>query len=625
MTENLIIFNARVVTPIGFSARCGKEMGELCIIDNATIEVTDGIISYVGPSRGEMRDGYYQRYWHYNARGKCLLPGFVDSHTHFVFGGERAEEFSWRLKGESYMSIMERGGGIVSTVKATRECSFIQLRSKAEGFLKQMSNMGVTTVEGKSGYGLDKETELLQLKVMRSLNNDEHKRVDIVSTFLGAHAVPEEYKGRTDEYLDFIISDVLPCVAKNELAEFCDVFCEQGVFSVEQSRRLLQAAKEYGLGLKLHADEIVPLGGAELAAELSAVSADHLLHASDTGIRAMRDAGTVATLLPLTAFALKEPYARGREMIDSGCAVALATDLNPGSFIQLRSKAEGFLKQMSNMGVTTVEGKSGYGLDKETELLQLKVMRSLNNDEHKRVDIVSTFLGAHAVPEEYKGRTDEYLDFIISDVLPCVAKNELAEFCDVFCEQGVFSVEQSRRLLQAAKEYGLGLKLHADEIVPLGGAELAAELSAVSADHLLHASDTGIRAMRDAGTVATLLPLTAFALKEPYARGREMIDSGCAVALATDLNPGSCFSGSIPLTFALACIYMHLTIEEAITALTLNGAAALNRADSIGSIEVGKKGDFVVLNSDNYHFLPYYVGMNCVNTTIKEGVIYPVL
>ena len=135
MTENLIIFNARVVTPIGFSARCGKEMGELCIIDNATIEVPDGIISYVGPSRGEMRDGYYQRYWHYNARGKCLLPGFVDSHTHFVFGGERAEEFSWRLKGESYMSIMERGGGIVSTVKATRECSFIQLRSTAEGFL----------------------------------------------------------------------------------------------------------------------------------------------------------------------------------------------------------------------------------------------------------------------------------------------------------------------------------------------------------------------------------------------------------------------------------------------------------------------------------------------------------
>lgn len=415
MTENLIIFNARVVTPVGFAACCGKQMGELRIIDNATVEVTDGIISYVGPSRGENRDGYYQRYWHYNARGKCLLPGFVDSHTHFVFGGERAEEFSWRLKGESYMSIMERGGGIVSTVKATRGCNFIQLRSKAEGFLKRMSAMGITTVEGKSGYGLDKETELLQLKVMRSLNADEHKRVDIVPTFLGAHAVPDEYRGRTDEYLDFII------------------------------------------------------------------------------------------------------------------------------------------------------GK----------------------------------------------------------VLPHVAKDGLAEFCDVFCEQGVFSVEQSRRLLLAAREYGLRLKLHADEIVPLGGAELAAELAAVSADHLLHASDEGIRAMKESGTVATLLPLTAFALKENYARGREMIDAGCAVALATDLNPGSCFSGSIPLTFALACIYMRLTIEEAITALTLNGAAALNRADSIGSIEVGKKGDFVVLDTNNYHFLPYYVGMNSVSATIKEGVIYP--
>lgn len=415
MTENLIIFNARVVTPVGFAACCGKQMGELRIIDNATVEVTDGIISYVGPSRGENRDGYYQRYWHYNARGKCLLPGFVDSHTHFVFGGERAEEFSWRLRGEIYMSIMERGGGIVSTVKATRGCNFIQLRSKAEGFLKRMSAMGITTVEGKSGYGLDKDTELLQLKVMRSLNADEHKRVDIVPTFLGAHAVPDEYRGRTDEYLDFII------------------------------------------------------------------------------------------------------------------------------------------------------GK----------------------------------------------------------VLPHVAKDGLAEFCDVFCEQGVFSVEQSRRLLLAAREYGLRLKLHADEIVPLGGAELAAELAAVSADHLLHTSDEGIRAMKESGTVATLLPLTAFALKENYARGREMIDAGCAVALATDLNPGSCFSGSIPLTFALACIYMRLTIEEAITALTLNGAAALNRADSIGSIEVGKKGDFVVLDTNNYHFLPYYVGMNCVSATIKEGVIYP--
>lgn len=415
MSENLIIFDARVVTPTGFAARKGAEMGELLVMDHATIEVTDGVITYVGPNRGENRDGYYQHYWHYNARGRCVLPGFVDSHTHFVFGGERADEFSWRLKGESYMSIMERGGGIVSTVKATRASNFIRLRAKAEGFLKQMNAMGVTTVEGKSGYGLDKETELMQLRIMRSLNGDEHRRVDIVPTFLGAHAVPQEYAGRTDDYIDFLIREVMPCVA---------------------------------------------------------------------------EAG-------------------------------------------------------------------------------------------------------------------------------------LAEFCDVFCEQGVFSIEQSRRLLLAARGMGFNLKLHADEIVPLGGAGLAAELSATSADHLLHASDADIRAMAEKGVVATLLPLTAFALKESYARGRAMIDAGCAVALATDLNPGSCFSGSIPLTFALACIYMQMSIEEAITALTLNGAAALNRAGSIGSIEVGKKGDLVVLNTDNYHFLPYYIGMNCVIATIKEGVIYP--
>lgn len=275
------------------------------------------------------------------------------------------------------------------------------------------------------------------------------------------------------------------------------------------------------------------------------------------------------------------------------------------------------------MGITTVEGKSGYGLNRETELLQLKVMRSLNNDECTRVDIVPTFLGAHALPSEYKDRPDDYIDFLIRELLPVIQRDSLAEFCDVFCEEGVFSVEQSRRLLTAARDYGLLPKLHADEIVSLGGAELAAELGAVSADHLLHASDAGIEAMARKGVVATLLPLTAFALKEPYARGRDMIDAGCAVALATDLNPGSCFSGSIPLTFALACIHMRFTVEEAITALTLNGAAALNRADSIGSIEVGKKGDFVVLDSDDYNILPYYVGMNCVNTTIKGGVLYP--
>ena len=274
---------------------------------------------------------------------------------------------------------------------------------------------------------------------------------------------------------------------------------------------------------------------------------------------------------------------------------------------------------MSQMGVTTVEGKSGYGLDRDTELKQLEVMQSINFDPIRKVDIVPTFLGAHAVPTEYKGREDDYIDFLIREMLPLIKQRMLAENCDIFCERGVFTVEQSRRLLRAAQEMGFGVKIHADEIVSFGGSELAGELHALSADHLLHASDAGIRALADNDVVATLLPLTAFTLREPYARGREMIDSGCAVALATDLNPGSCCSGSIPLTFALACIYMHLTVAEAITAMTLNGAAAVNRADTIGSIEVGKQGDLVMLDADTPNVLPYYTGMNAVERTIKGG------
>ena len=209
------------------------------------------------------------------------------------------------------------------------------------------------------------------------------------------------------------------------------------------------------------------------------------------------------------------------------------------------------------------------------------------------------------------------VDFLIREVLPEASR--LAEFFDIFTEKNVFEIEDSRRMLQAAADSGMKLKLHADEIVQLGGAELAAECRAVSADHLLHVSDAGIKAMADAGTVATLLPLTAFALKEEYAPARKFIDAGCAVALATDLNPGSCFSGSIPLTIALACIYMKMSVSETLTALTLNGAAAVDRADSIGSIEPGKRADILILHFDTLDALPYYVGMNCVDKVIKNG------
>lgn len=277
------------------------------------------------------------------------------------------------------------------------------------------------------------------------------------------------------------------------------------------------------------------------------------------------------------------------------------------------------LDSMLAFGVTTVEGKSGYGLDLDTELKQLSVMKEL--DQEHPLDIVATFMGAHSVPAEYKGDPDGYLDFIIETVLPQVARENLAEFCDVFCEANVFDIAQSRRLLLAARALGLKIKLHADEIVPLGGAELAAELSAVSADHLLQASDRGIELLAEKGVIATLLPATAFSLKEPYARARKMIDEGCAVALASDYNPGSCFTNSIPLLFALATIYMGMTIEEAVTALTINGAAAISRADTAGSIDPGKKADLIVLEYPSYEFLHYHFGVNIVETVIKEGRI----
>jgi len=406
---NLIIRNAaQVVTCSGFNGKKGGEMSDLQVIDNGTVIVTGGIISHI-LHQGEKVPVEEKEYQIIHAEGKALLPGFVDPHTHFVFGGYREEEFSWRMRGDSYMEIMQRGGGIVNTTHATR-------------------------------------------------------------------AATEE------------------------------------------------------------------------------------------------------------------------ELFVSGCQR---------------------LDAMLQLGITTVEGKSGYGLDRETELKQLRVMRRLN--ETHAVDVIPTFMGAHAIPAEWKGREDAFIDFNISEMFSLIAQEKLAESVDIFCEKGVFTIEQSRRYLQAAREHGFQLKMHADEIAPLGGAELAAELHCLSADHLLQASDAGIRYMAQAGVVATLLPLTAFTLREPYARGRAMIDAGCCVALATDLNPGSSFTASVPLLFALACIYMQLTPEEAVTAFTLNSAAALNHAGSIGSIDVGKQGDLLLLRFPSYKFLPYHVGMNCVETVIKKG------
>ena len=415
MNGNLIIKNAaELVTCSGFKAKKGQEMADLQIISDGAVVIKEGTIAAVGKTK-EITKQYEKSgvalsdFDIIDARDKAVLPGFVDSHTHFVFGGYRADEFSWRLRGDSYMEIMQRGGGIVNTVKATRKAS---------------------------------KEELLQSGIKR-------------------------------------------------------------------------------------------------------------------------------------------------------------------------------LDSMLSFGVTTAEGKSGYGLDRETEIKQLEVMTHL--DQVHYVDVLPTFLGAHAIPQEYKGKEEAFIDLMANEVMPEVAERRLAEFCDIFCEKNVFSVEQSRRLLIRAKDLGLKIKLHADEIVQLGGAELAAELGAVSADHLLHASERGIKDLAKAGVVATLLPATAFSLREPYAPGRKMIDLNCAVALATDFNPGSCFTESIPLVFALATLYMNISIEEAVTALTLNAAAALNRADKVGSIDAGKNGDLIILEFPSFKYIPYHIGVSTVEKVIKKG------
>ncbi|NLV99530.1 MAG: imidazolonepropionase [Clostridiaceae bacterium] len=275
------------------------------------------------------------------------------------------------------------------------------------------------------------------------------------------------------------------------------------------------------------------------------------------------------------------------------------------------------MQRMVELGITTVEGKTGYGENTETEDKMLRVMERLDQDHP--IDIAKTYMGAHAVPKAYPGGASAYVDYLIAEGLPMAAGR--ADFCDVFCEKDVFELEESERLLLAARDRGFKLKLHADEIVTLGGAALAAKLKATSADHLLKSSDEDLIAMRDAGTVATLLPCTAFSLKEDYARGRFMIDNGLAVALASDLNPGSCYTQSVPLIISLATIYMGLTIEESITALTLNGAAAIDRADTIGSLEAGKQADLILVDAPNYRHLSYHFAMNLVDTVIKKGII----
>ncbi|WP_239534781.1 imidazolonepropionase [Solibacillus kalamii] len=331
-----------------------EQMSELGLKTEVSVLIEGDRIAMIAPL-----DEIKQEYPHLvgsaeviDARGKIVMPGLVDCHTHLVHGGTREHELNMRLAGRSYMDIMNEGGGIHYTTTKTREASFDGLYNKTVQHLNEFLRHGVTTVEAKSGYGLDLENEIKQLYVVKKLQ-EEHA-VDIVSTFMGAHAVPKEYKGNEDEFVKIIIEQMIPKVAELGLAEFNDVFCEKGVFTPAQSRLILEAGKAYGLTPKIHADEIEPYEGAELAAEVGAISAEHLLVASDEGIAAMAKAGTIAVLLPGTAFFLRAPYARGRLMVDSGVPVAISTDFNPGSSPTISLP---FIQNLAcmNMGMTMEE------------------------------------------------------------------------------------------------------------------------------------------------------------------------------------------------------------------------------------------------------------------------------
>ena len=324
----------RALAPVGtlvtLSDRFEGDENPLGILSKGAVLIKDDEIVWVGkqddvPSEFDLSEADIQ-----DLSEDTVFPGFIDAHTHLVFGGSRANEFDMRVRGGSYLEILQAGGGINATVRMTREASFDELYDLGMRRLDAMLREGVTTVEAKSGYGLTLEGELRLLEVIQALNRDHV--VDVVPTFLGAHTIPEPYKGDPDKYVDLVIDEMLPEVAKKNLAEFCDVFCEDGVFDVETSRRILEAARGRGLKLKVHADQLTASGGGRLAAELRATSAEHLEYLREEDIPAFKEAGTVAVLLPIAAmYLMMEKVPPVKSLLEQGVPVAFATDFNPGS------------------------------------------------------------------------------------------------------------------------------------------------------------------------------------------------------------------------------------------------------------------------------------------------------
>lgn len=313
-----------LATPEGFCARRGPAQGQLRLFKNAWVLAEGGIITAVG--QGEPPCGAEQII---DAEGRLATPGLADAHTHLIFGGWRQDELADKLHGVPYLDILARGGGILSTVRATRAATEGELLEKGRRALLEMQRFGVTACEAKSGYGLETETELRQLRVIRQLG--QQCAMDLAPTLLGAHALPPEYQNDREGYLRLLCEEMIPRAAAEGLARFCDVFCEEGVFTVEEARRILLAGKAHGLLPKLHADEIHPIGGSQLAGDLGAVSAEHLIVCPEEGMDSMARSGVIACLLPCTSLYLGASFAPARRLVEKGVAVAIATDFNPGS------------------------------------------------------------------------------------------------------------------------------------------------------------------------------------------------------------------------------------------------------------------------------------------------------
>lgn len=325
MRKLLLTNIGMLATPQGRAAKKGPEQGAIQMLKNAWVLVEDGVIAQVGTGAApEVEDAKVV-----DAEGNLVTPGLVDAHTHLIFGGWRQNELGMKLHGKTYLEIQNAGGGIQSTTNATRQATAEELTNKAAKALDEMMGFGVTICEAKSGYGLATEHELKALQVIKDLN-DRHP-MDIVATFMGAHLVPAEYKQNREEYIRLVCEEMMPAVKEQGIAKFCDVFCEADTFTVEESRQVLEAGLKYGLRPKIHADEIEAIGGSQLAGEIGAISAEHLIVCPPEGIASMAKGGVIACLLPATSFNLGAVFAPARDMIRAGVPVAMATDFNPGS------------------------------------------------------------------------------------------------------------------------------------------------------------------------------------------------------------------------------------------------------------------------------------------------------